>query len=45
MTEKPKSENCFDVYEEYTKTGEEIYVYRARTGKWLPKERLDPFGE
>lgn len=29
MTEKPKAENCFDVYEEYTKTGEEIRVYRA----------------
>lgn len=29
MTERPKSENCFDVYEEYTKTGEEIRVYRA----------------
>lgn len=29
MSEKPKSENCFDVYEEYTKTGEEIRVYRA----------------
>lgn len=29
MTEKPKAENCFDVYEEYTKTGEEILVYRS----------------
>ena len=23
----------------------ENYIHRARTGKWLPKERLDPFGE
>lgn len=23
----------------------EHYIHRARTGKWLPKERLDPFGE
>lgn len=22
----------------------ENYIHRARTGKWLPKERLDPFG-
>lgn len=29
MIEKPKAENCFDVYEEYTKTGEEILVYRS----------------
>ena len=29
MIEKPKAENCFDVYEEYTRTGDEIMVYRA----------------
>ena len=23
----------------------ENYIHRARTGKWIPKERLDPFGE
>ena len=23
----------------------ENYIHRSRTGKWLPKERLDPFGE
>ena len=23
----------------------ENYIHRARTGKWLQKERLDPFGE
>ena len=22
----------------------ENYIHRARTGEWLPKERLDPFG-
>ena len=42
MTEKPKAENCFDVYEEYTKTGEEIRVYRAdATDRYIDALRME----
>lgn len=35
MTTELVSEDCFEVYEEYTKTGDEIFVYR--------KEQVDSY--